>query len=246
MNLLKHAPTGLALALLLSACGGADEAAQQTSRPVQLSSPSSHEGEVVTTMDSGGYTYVEVKTEEGTIWAAGPPTKIEAGQHVVIQSSMLMQNFESESLDRTFEEIYFVDGFDRSSGGEAARDTTLPPGHPVVGSGGDRYEPKIDIAKADGGYTIAEIWERQEELRGKELVVRGQVTKFLPDIMKRNWLHIADGSGMGATSDLTITTDQTVKIGDVVLVRGTLSRNKDFGAGYRYDVILEDARIEVE
>jgi len=241
----KCALSAIVLALAFVACSGGEEATEQTPQPVPQSSPSSHEGEVITTMDSGGYTYVEVKTDSGTIWAAGPVTKIEVGEQVVIQSNMLMQNFTSESLDRTFDEIYFVSGFGKPGASSAPHDSTMPPGHPSV-SGDAQYETKVDIAKADGGYTVAEIWEKQEELRGKEVVVRGQVTKFLPNIMKRNWIHIADGSGMGATSDLTITSDQTVKLGDVVLVRGTLARNKDFGAGYRYDVILEQAKITVE
>ena len=66
--------------------------------------------------------------------------------------------------------------------------------------------------------------------------------------MGKNWLHIRDGSGSADKSDndLTVTTSTPAKLGDTVLVTGLVSLNKDFGAGYKYTVILDDAKVTVE
>jgi hypothetical protein len=65
-------------------------------------------------------------------------------------------------------------------------------------------------------------------------------------IMGKNWLHVKDGSGTPGSDDLVVTTQIEAKIGDTVLVNGTLVTDKDFGSGYRYDVIVEDAEVTVE
>ena len=61
--------------------------------------------------------------------------------------------------------------------------------------------------------------------------------------MGKNWIHIQDGTGAKGTNDLTITTKNIVKLGDIILVEGTLELDKDFGSGYKYDIIIEDAKI---
>jgi hypothetical protein len=103
------------------------------------------------------------------------------------------------------------------------------------------------IAKADGGLTVAEVFEGKDQLAGQPVVVRGRVVKSNPDIMGKNWLHVRDGSGAEGTNDLTVTTAGAVpNVGDTVVVKGVLALNKDFGMGYQYDVIVEDAEITVE
>lgn len=103
------------------------------------------------------------------------------------------------------------------------------------------------IDKADGGMTIEEIFAKKDELGETKVIVRGKVVKANPEIMGKNWLHVRDGTGSEGTSDLTVTTSGKLpEVGDTVLVTGQVSLNKDFGLGYQYDVILEDAEIFVE
>jgi hypothetical protein len=103
------------------------------------------------------------------------------------------------------------------------------------------------IAKADGGLTVAEVFAGKDQLTGQPVVVRGKVVKSNPDIMGKNWLHVRDGSGAEGTNDLTVTTAGAVpNVGDTVVVKGVLALNKDFGMGYQYDVIVEDAEVTVE
>jgi hypothetical protein len=103
------------------------------------------------------------------------------------------------------------------------------------------------IEKAEGGQTVAEIFAAQDQLGGETVLIRAKVVKVNAGIMDRNWLHIRDGSGEAGTNDLTVTTTDTVpSVGDTVLVSGTLGLNRDFGMGYMYPVIVEDAKVTVE
>ncbi len=102
------------------------------------------------------------------------------------------------------------------------------------------------IQKAAGGYQVGEIHAKSAELNGKAVKVRARVVKFSPNIMGTNWVHIQDGSGEGATVDLTVTTNEIVAVGDVIVAEGVLAVNKDFGAGYVYAAIIEKATVTKE
>lgn len=130
----------------------------------------------------------------------------------------------------------------------AAAAPDLPPGHPeLTGTAGAKLDLP-HIKRADGGQTIQEIYAAQDEFAGQTVIVRGQVVKYSAMILGKNWLHIQDGTGSAANqnNDLTITTATPAKLGDTVLVTGTVSTNKDFGAGYKYHVMLDDAKVTVE
>ena len=90
---------------------------------------------------------------------------------------------------------------------------------------------------------MADIYARKSALAGKPVKVRGKVVKLSAGIMGKNWLHIQDGSGQAGSNDLTVTTSAEAKLGDTVLISGKLTVAKDFGHGYKYDVIVEDAQI---
>ena len=103
------------------------------------------------------------------------------------------------------------------------------------------------IGKAEGGKTVAEVFAEKDQLGGQAVTVRGKVVKTNANIMGKNWLHVRDGSGAEGTNDLTVTTAAHLPgVGDTVLVTGQVSLNKDFGMGYAYDVIVEDAEVKVE
>lgn len=64
--------------------------------------------------------------------------------------------------------------------------------------------------------------------------------------MGKNWIHVQDGTGSDGTNDLTVTTNAVAAVGNTVLVKGNLSADKDFGFGYKYEVVIEDAAVTVE
>ena len=103
------------------------------------------------------------------------------------------------------------------------------------------------IKKAEGGKTVAELFAEKDQLAGKQVIVRGKVVKTRDNIMGKNWVHVRDGTGSENTNDLTVTTsDPLPNLGATVVVTGQLSRNKDLGLGYKYDVIVEDAQVKTE
>ncbi|MBU5612755.1 DNA-binding protein [Geomonas azotofigens] len=105
---------------------------------------------------------------------------------------------------------------------------------------------KVTKAKGPNAYTIAEIYAKSKKLEKKPVVVRGRVVRVSQKIMKRNWIHLVDGTGSSAkkTDDLVITSKDLPKEGDVVTVSGTLYNNLDFGSGYRYNVLVQDAKFK--
>ena len=218
---------------------GPQQAAPESPRMNQGMSPLS--GKVVETVDSGGYTYVNIENAGKKTWVAVPRTKVTVGQNISFLPGAVMKNFQSKTLDRTFESIVFSGGV---IGSQGKRPT---------GSIGQHTPPKIitdksiKVEKASGpnAYTVAEVYEKSASLEKKSVVVKGQVVKFSPNIMGKNWIHIQDGSGdpSKGTSDLLVTSHDSVKTGDIVTVKGTLYRNKDFGSGYKYSVIIEEASI---
>ena len=107
----------------------------------------------------------------------------------------------------------------------------------VLSAEADKFAAAQDTIK------VEEVFAKKDVLNGKMVTVKGEVVKFNSSIMGKNWVHIKDGSGKPGTNDLTATTQDTVNIGDKVIVTGTLAVGKDFGAGYMYDAIIEDASI---
>jgi len=165
-----------------------------------------------------------------------------------------MPNYYSKTLDRTFDRIYFVPSI-AIQGGAGRIPTTALDAHgggatPLEHGGSAAARPAAvqisGIKRADGGKTVEELFQDKAGLAGKDVVVRGKVVKFSSAIMGKNWLHVQDGSGAPGTNDLAVTTDVTVSVGDTVLVKGKMTTDKDFGVGYKYDVILEDAAVTKE
>jgi hypothetical protein len=197
-------------------------------------------GEIVETMNAAGYTYILLDTGTEKVWAAASETSVAVGQRVSVPAGQVMTNFPSKSLNRTFDKIVFANGiYPEGSLEEAASQD-----HGMAGSSRTvvRDAHVEDVARAAGGYTVEEILSQAAALNGQLVKVRGRVVKFTADIMGTNWIHIQDGSA----GDLTVTSGTIVNKGDLVMVEGILSVNRDFGAGYRYPAIIEKATVTRE
>jgi hypothetical protein len=201
-------------------------------------------GAVVESMNSGGYTYLRLKSDGGEVWIAGPEFTPVSGEVVSVSLDMPMENFESKTLKRTFPILYFVSDIARN--GQPARPNA--PAAPALASSHGATADTPTVAKLDppaGGMSIADVFAKKSSLGGKTVTVRGTVVKYNAGILDRNWLHIQDGSGSADqhTNDLTITTNDVAQVGDVVTVSGVVGLDRDFTAGYAYDVIVESAAL---
>jgi len=105
---------------------------------------------------------------------------------------------------------------------------------------------KVDKASGSDARTVAEIWAQKGSLKGKTVTVRGKIVRYSAGVMGKNWMHLQDGSGDAGkgTNDITVTSQDGAAKGDVVTARGTVATDKDFGAGYTYPMIIEDAKVQ--
>jgi hypothetical protein len=231
----------LAPAATPAAPHAADKAGKAASGAAGDTNPS---GKVVETMNSGGYTYAQLEKDGKKTWVAYPTLDTRVGDNLSFTGCVDMSNFQSKSLNRKFDVIYFCDSpkVKAKSGVMGAQKSPGSKGASAASTG------KINVEKATGAnaYTISEIFSKAGTLNGKHVVVRGQVVKVSSGIMNRNWIHLQDGTGnaKNKTNDLVVTSNETAKEGDVITVSGTVAKDKDFGSGYKYNVIIEKATLK--
>ena len=222
-------------------------------------------GTVAEKIDAGQYSYLKLKTPGGEVWTAVLKSDKKVGDPAAVVGANWMENFKSATLNRTWPRIAFgslEDSAPAAAKGEmsagqpgagpgagmfareAAGKSALPPGHPAPDKSADLGAVKVSRASGPQGRTIADIYAQSAQLKDRPISVHGKVVKATNGVMGKNWLHLRDGTGQGATSDLTVASDQTAGVGDTVLVSGTVHLNRDLGAGYHYDVLVEDAQVK--
>ncbi|WP_345977640.1 hypothetical protein [Sulfurimonas sp. HSL3-7] len=187
---------------------------------------STHSAKVVETLNSGGYTYVKVQEGGASYWIAMTQRPVETGSTIQFDEQGWMQNFHSKTLNRTFDRILF-----------ASDPMPKEQGRPSL-------QPDImeSAYKQPGTITVAELFANRERYAGEKVRVRGRVTKTSAQIMKRNWLHLQDGSRFQNADDLVFTSEGILpKEGEIIVAEGIVAEDKDFGYGYFYPVIVENA-----
>jgi hypothetical protein len=191
------------------------------------------------------YTYLRLKTKDGEIWAAVPKASAIQGEEVTIENVMIMNNFESKTLKKTFKTILFG-----TLGGTAANSSAsvneMAKAHSNLTKTLDAGDTHVQKASGSNSKTVAEIMMKGAELKDQTILVRGKVVKFNPEIMGKNWVHLRDGTGSitDNTNDVLVTTMNKVKVGDIVTAKGVVRTNQDYGAGYSYKVLIEDASLQ--
>lgn len=196
-----------------------------------------HQVEAKETFDSERYTYVRVAEGDEEYWVAISKQPVEVGKKYVFQKGLMKKNFFSPEFNRVFETLYLVSDFRPMGGTNQAEDvlSSLQSGDVL------KVDPN-QITRPEGSVPLSELFKNMAKYNGKQIVVTGKVVKVNPMIMGRNWIHIQDGTVEG--KDLTVTTMENIPLGHVVSFEGTIALNKDFGAGYRYDIILEGAVVK--
>jgi len=196
-------------------------------------------------MDSGGYTYVSIEANQGPIWVAGPQTSVSIGDVVEVSQGMAMQQFSSKTLNRTFDVLYFVNSIVNLT-----TPNLITPAPAQAGSSKPAVADVVDVnvAELEAGQNIAWVYANKDSLANQSVSLRGKVVKYNSNILGWNFIHIQDGSGNAAerNNDLTVTTKATTAVGETVVLTGTVILDKDFGAGYRFPILMEDASIATE
>ena len=226
------------LVLLVAACNNASPKEEDSSKAV-----------VKEVHQAGVYTYLLVDQNRKDIWIAVPAMEARAGETYFFEGGLEMTDFESKELGRTFESVLFVEEISK---------TPLEGQSNVMGADmmegmmedGTVHAGRVDVDKkniqmehAEGEITIAALFANKQEFDGQTIRVRGEVTKFNSAIMDRNWVHLQDGTEYEGHFDLTATTSLDFEVGSTVVLEGTVSIDKDFGYGYVYEILLENAVV---
>ena len=228
------------LVFVMMLCSGS---AWTADTPAPVPGPSI-KGKVLEVLDAGSFVYLRLQTKDGETWAAIAKAPVKKGAEVTIENATTMTNFESKTLHRKFDQIVF--GSIAMSGTGAAAGGDMAAMHAGVAKTADVGDVKVAKASGPDARTVAEIVARKADLKDKTVVVRGKVVKFTGGVLGKNWIHLRDGSGSAAdgTNDVLVTTTDEAKIDDVVLVKGVVHLDRDFGSGYSYQVLIEEASVK--
>jgi len=189
-------------------------------------------------IQTSGYTYLLLTEGAKEYWAAVTRFEAVKGKTYYYKEGMEMTNFKSKELNRVFESIQFIM--------ELSDQPLQEKKAPVLTTKGKQNLEKVDGIKVEpvsGGVKLSEIFANPGNYSGKKVKITGQVVKFSPEIMGKNWVHLQDGTEANGSYDLTITTMDAVEVGKIVTFEGVLAVGKDFGYGYKYDVIVEESKL---
>jgi hypothetical protein len=253
---IKVITASILLALVLSSCGKQEPEPQAQNvqpehpipgaqsapeHPQPVAAPASAiTGVVEEVLQGTSYTYLRLKEGDRDIWVATTKQEVEVGKTVSFAAGLEMKNFPSKELQRTFESIYFVGSLTDGSSASPADQASPHQMKPTL------EKQEISVEPAQGGITIGQLFSGKDSYADKTVLIRGKVTKINRAILQRNWVHIQDGTSDGDKFDLTVTTQEQVNVGDIVTFEGKIVLNKDFGAGYAYDVLMEEAKLKTE
>lgn len=245
----RFSPSIIVLVLLLISCGSKPKVIQPTSTSTAAESAMSedpksivHKVVIEDFLHASRYTYLSVTEDDETYWIAVPRSEVEKGGTYYYQGGVRMHNFKSEEHDRIFETLFLVGGISelpnpgQYAGGQT--DIDMHGGKPEI-------VPQ-SIEPIEGGVTLSQLFAHKDTYGQKVIKVKGQCVKINRNIMGKNWIHLQDGSKGDSDNslDLTVSTDEDVPLGSIVIFEGKIAIGKDFGSGYRYDIIMEEAVIK--
>jgi hypothetical protein len=226
--------------------GGTGEATFSVDPNIQVSSaPTSSLGsdlhQVIAEEVLEGSRYVFVKVREGvkSKWISTRLREVVPGQTYYYRGGLLKTNFESLEFKRNFDTIYLISSLVDANHAQNANGNT--PNLPKSQSTPEKAEISTHGEPTEvpqGTITVAELVKNAAKYEGQTVQVHGTCVKVNPNIMQRNWIHLRDGSK--DDYDLVITSVQYIPEGTSFTMSATVSLKKDFGAGYYYDLILEN------
>ncbi len=235
----------VSIMLFITSCHSGQQTSTTNNLPAGI-----HAGIVQEAIAAGPYTYIRMKVGDADVWIAVTAMQAEVGKTYYYKDGIEMTNFHSKELNRDFPKVFFINelSLDPNMTPAATQTQNEAPAmggnqQPMQGNKPTLEKQNIKVAPAAGGITIADLFAKKDQYEGKTVKIKGKVVKFSPEIMNTNWIHIQDGTENNGDFDLTLTSASTVKVGDMITIEGKVILDKDYGAGYFYKVIVEDASI---
>ena len=193
------------------------------------------------------YVYLKVKGNGKPFWIATGKQDVKLGKTYFYRNPLLKTNFESKEYKRVFDTIYLVTNIVAQNHGNNTGNLKADFSE-VNENSTTTSEEKVtipthteEIVQHKGSIKIAEIVANPDAYEGKTVQISGKCVKVNPNIMNRNWIHLQDGSN--DEFDLVVTSNTFVPEGKIVTIKAQVSLNRDFGSGYRYDLILENGIV---
>tara|TARA_R110001583_G_scaffold114876_2_gene265331 strand:+ start:7127 stop:7828 length:702 start_codon:yes stop_codon:yes gene_type:complete len=208
----------------------------------QQSSTVPNKIEVLEVIQVNSYTYLRVNEVDQEKWIAVPSTKANVGDFFYYTGGMEMPDFESKELKRTFKSVTFLGSISKTQNmndNSSFNHSELKKEEKT----NSNKRASISIGQTEGVISISKLLKEKKRFVGQKVKIKGKVTKFNTQIMSKNWIHLQDGTAHEAKFDVTITTNEVVKLEDIIILEGIVSINKDFGYGYFYDLLIENAVI---
>ncbi|MDP1817376.1 MAG: GW dipeptide domain-containing protein [Leadbetterella sp.] len=244
--------TALALAVAMSACKSKPKIiVEETTEKNDMSTSSAnvsttgsastgsdmHQVTALEILEAERYTYLKVKEGVNTFWIATSKFDAKVGNEYFYRGGLLKTDFESVEHKKVFDKIYLV---------SEIIDAAAHPGS----NGGMVNTPPSDMnfkesKNVPGAIKLSELITQKAKYNGKQVTVSGEIVKANYGIMGKNWYHLQDGTKNGGKiCDFTITSAENLPLGANVGFEGKLILNKDFGSGYKYDILMEDAKLK--
>lgn len=250
----------LTLIALLSTFTHAVEVGQDHTKSEADTAHKIYYGEILEIKPAMGYKYLKIDENGTEVWVAIANAPVAVGDKVGYDKKTIMKDFKSKTLNQKFKEIFFASDVylpqkvekpksmkDMLGLGAAKKDPHASMGRGISPVDEDEKPSKAFVKKDT--YTIEEIHMWRKELKDQIISVKGSVFKVSRAIMNLDWVHIGDGTGneKKLTDDLVFTAaSTTLKQGDNVIAKGKVTVDKDFGYGYFYKVIIQDASLKVQ
>ena len=204
-----------------------------------------HTVRVNETLPTKKYIYMNVTEDGKDFWIATAKQDIAIGGTYFYRGGLLKTNFESKEYNRMFDTIYLVTNIVKQDHGNNTGNLKADFTDNLEATNESNTSQKETIpthteavVAHKGSIKIAELVANPKSFEGKTVQITGKVVKVNPNIMNRNWLHLQDGSKNDF--DLVVTTNTFVPEGKTITIKAKVSLDRDFGAGYRYDLILEE------
>lgn len=198
-------------------------------------------GKIIEHIQSGGYSYLQLKEKKDIIWVAVPKTDLKKGEVITVTEQMWMKNFESKTLNKTFDKILFATyKNNRYSQNDVrkAEDIQFPSLASVLKI---PKEEKVVLTDALKINSVKELKSKKSELKDKTIQLNGKVTKILRGIMKTSWVHVSDKNG---DSIIFRAKKEELAVGDNIVATGILHTDVDYGYGYTYETIVTSSNFK--
>lgn len=226
------------LAAILHASAGyaAAPAKEQAKDPV-------HAGVVAFSKTAGGYTYIKIGEAGKEQWLAALPMEVLVGDKIEYAGGDVMKDFKSKAMNQTFPAIRFVSRI-HVVRKDMPKDDVHKRVNVATANVAATTAPKPgEIAVAQGGKTVAELFNERAQLAGKKVMLRAKVMKISRNILGKNWITLSDGTGKAPTDAIVAVSKESPAVGEIVACSGNLKVDVNLGAGYQYKALIEEAQF---